>query len=383
MKKPKKLSKKSKLPKLPSKIPFKPAGKTTEEKVSEALSDVPRITNETVTEHREEMLSSARKYIYPLQHSKRHIVRNSIAIFAAVVLLFFGVCALNLYKLQNTSGFIYDVSRIVPFPVAKVGKHWVSYESYLFELRRNMHYYKTQQHADFSSDSGRKQLNLLKQQAMNEAIQDAYVSELAAQSHVTVSDQDVTNEINLLRAQNRLGDNDRVFREVLNEFWGWNESDFRRALKSQLLRQAVVAKLDTATNTRAQATLQKLAAGADFAKTAKKVSDDGATKGAGGRYASPITPADSNIPPAVDAALFKLPPNQLSTIINTGYTLEIVKVLSKHKNNTSLRAAHIQFDFKRADDYINPLKAKQPPHVYIKISGAKYYSRCFLRLLLL
>ena len=52
---------------------------------------------------------------------------------------------------QSTSGFIYDVSLVVPFPVAKAGPNWVSYESYLFELRRNMHYYQTQQQANMGS----------------------------------------------------------------------------------------------------------------------------------------------------------------------------------------------------------------------------------------
>ena len=65
MKTPKKLLKKPKLPKAPLKLPFKRPPKTAEEKVTDALSNVPRITNETVAEHREEVLSSARKYIYP------------------------------------------------------------------------------------------------------------------------------------------------------------------------------------------------------------------------------------------------------------------------------------------------------------------------------
>jgi hypothetical protein len=67
MNKPKSSIKKLKLkkPKLPSlaarsnKIRIKKA----EDKVTEALGNVPRITNETVAEHREEVLSSARKYL--------------------------------------------------------------------------------------------------------------------------------------------------------------------------------------------------------------------------------------------------------------------------------------------------------------------------------
>ncbi len=75
MKKPKQL-KKPKLPKAvhrPAKLWRK---KSVEERVSDALSNVPRITNETVGDHREEVLSSARKYIYPLKQSKHRVVRN-------------------------------------------------------------------------------------------------------------------------------------------------------------------------------------------------------------------------------------------------------------------------------------------------------------------
>src|SRR2546423_961097 len=71
--------------------PFKRA-KAAEERVTEALQGVPRITNETVAEHREEVLSSARKYIYPLQHSKHRVVRISISLFIAVIILFFAYC---------------------------------------------------------------------------------------------------------------------------------------------------------------------------------------------------------------------------------------------------------------------------------------------------
>ena len=55
----------------------------------EALETLPRITNETVTEHREEVLSTARKYIYPLQHSKHRVVLISTSILSAAVVVFF------------------------------------------------------------------------------------------------------------------------------------------------------------------------------------------------------------------------------------------------------------------------------------------------------
>ena len=52
-------------------------------------SDVPQITNETIAEHREDVLSGARKYIYPLQHSKhRIVVITAFLVTTTIVALF-------------------------------------------------------------------------------------------------------------------------------------------------------------------------------------------------------------------------------------------------------------------------------------------------------
>lgn len=370
MKKPKKLK-----PNLPKRLhrPIKAARKlaeqrssqATEKKLTEALSDVPRITNETVSEHREEVLSSARKYIYPLQHSKHHIVRISVGLLLAVIILFLGLTSLDLYKFQGTSSFVYGVTKVLPFPVGKEGGHWIRYEAYLFELRRNMHYYQSQQQSNFSTKDGKTQLQRLRHQALAQITQDAYVNQLAAQHHITVSNQQVTDQLNLVRNENRLGSSDRAFHEVLNEFWGWSETDFRRELKQQLLTQAVVAKLDTATNKRAQSALNQLHSGADFAALAGQVSDDQATKANGGAYATAVTLNDLSVPPAITSQLFHMQPGQVSGIINAGFSLDIVKLVDK--TGTSAHAAHIQFTFLPVSTYTKPLQAKQPAHYYIKL----------------
>ena len=357
-KKPKKLKLSKSLPR-----PFK-RKKPTEEKVSEALSNVPRITNETVAEHREEVLSTARKYIYPLQHSKHRIVRTSIILLIVVVISFFAYVGLSLYKFQSTSGFIYGVTRVVPFPVAKAGNSWVSYESYLFELRRNMHYYHTQQQTDFSSKSGKTQLELLKRQAMAQVIEDAYVKQLAAKNNVSISGKTVDQQVALVRSENRLGNSERVFKDVLNQFWGWDQNDFKRELKQQLLQQAVVSKLDTETNAKAQAALKQLQAGADFATLAKQSSEDPATKANGGAYPSVITATSRDVSPVITANLFKLKPGQVSAIINTGYTLEIVKVIDATPG--SMHAAHIQYAFVPISKFTKPLHQQTPPQTLIK-----------------
>jgi len=354
--------KKPKIPKVPQRLRRAPK---TEERITEAFADVPRITNETVAEHREEVLSSARKYIYRLPHSERKVVAISSSLLIAAVVLFLLYCGLALYKFQSTSGFIYDVSRVVPFPAAKAGPAWVSYESYLFELRRNLHYYEVQQKINFGDPKNKPALVRYKQQAMQRVIDDAYIKRLAAQNHVTVSDPEVNNEIALLKQQNRLGSNNKVFDTVLSEFWGWNEDDFKRELRGQMLAQKVVARLDANTNTRAQSALVALKNGKDFGQLAGEVSDDLSTKGSGGQYPVPIDVSNKDVAPQIINELFKLQPGQVSGVINTGYSLEVVKLLDKQGNK--LHAAHIQFNFQDIHTYINPLEQKQPPHHFIKV----------------
>jgi len=354
-----------KKPKLPKLIKLPARRGSAESRVDEALSGVPRITNETVAEHREAVLSGARKYIYPLQHSKRRIVRISISLLVLAVVFFFSYCGVGLYKLQLTSGFIYDVTRVIPFPIAKAGPAFIGYESYLFELRRNMHYYETQQRTNFATRDGKVQLQRLKQQAMNEVITNAYTKQLAVKNQVTISNQEVDAEVQLVRSQNRLGSNDRVFKDVLNEFWGWNVDDFKRELKQQLLQQKVASQLDSVTQNRATAVLQQLQGGADFATLAAQSSDDVATRATGGAYPAVIKRTDHNIAPHVTDELFKLKAGQISGIINTGYTLEIIKVIDVSDN--SVHAAHIQFNFNDISSFVKPLATQHRPHHYIKV----------------
>lgn len=337
--------------------------KAVEKKLTEAILGVPRITNETVADHREDVLKGARKFIYPLQQSKHNIVRTSLLLLTAVLIVFFSYCGLALYKYQTTSSFIYGVTKVIPFPVAKAGKSWVSYESYLFSLRRNMHYYQTQQAANFSTKDGKAQLKTLKQQAMKQVTLNAYVKQLATQHKVTVSDQAVTDQVNLVRNQNRLGSSQKVLNEVLSQFWGWGEADFRRELKQQLLQQAVVAKLDKVTNAKADSALKQLLAGTDFATLAGQVSEDVATKGSGGQYPTAITPNDANLAPIITSELFKLQVGQISPIINTGYTLEILKVLDG--TAASVHASHIQFVYTPIATFTDPLQAKNKSQTYI------------------
>ncbi|MDQ3123285.1 MAG: SurA N-terminal domain-containing protein [bacterium] len=326
---------------------------------------VPLITNDTIAEQREEVLSGARKYIYPLQHSKHRIIILSSIIFAVTIIAFFAYAILGLYRFQNTSTFMYRVTQIVPFPIARVKGHFVSYENYLFELRHYMHYYETQQKLRFDTEEGQRQLVEFKGQALDRVINDAYVKRLASENGVNLPSQEVEQEIAVVREQNRLGTSDQVFGDVLRDFWGWSVSDFKRSLRQQLLARKVASKLDTESLQQAETALSELKAGELFENVAKKYSEDEATKPEGGEYPQVIDRSNRDIPAKLTEAIFAQTSGQYSDIIDTGYALEIVKTLSFEGDKA--KAAHIQFNFKEINEYVSLSKASNPPKQYLKL----------------
>lgn len=329
-----------------------------------SVNDGPlRITNETIAAHREEVLGSARKYIYPLRHSKHRMVVISLSLFTAAIIVFFTYCALALYRFRSDSTFLYHVTQVVPFPVARIGSDFVAYENYLFEINHYTHYYKTQQNLDFNSPEGKDQLDEFRKRALDKVIDDAYVKKLAKKHNVSVSDREVDDAIAMVRDQNRLGSSDQDFENVLSEFWNWSVSDFRRSLKQQLLAQKVVSVLDTETHDKARAAYAQLQNGKDFAVLASEVSEDEATKDNGGSFGFAIDKSNRDISPQTVAALFQLQPGQYSSVIEVGYGLEIVKNIDQSEGKVN--AAHIIFNFKDINHYLNDVKDEQGARAYI------------------
>ena len=331
------------------------------------LKDIPQITTETIGEHREQVLSGARKYIYPLQHSKHRIVVVTSTIIVFTILAFLVYCAAALYRAYQYNTFLYRVTQVVPFPIARTGGTFVDYENYLFELRHYVHYYQNHQQQLFG---GQAQVKQFRKQALQDVVNNAYVKILAERNKVKVSDKEVDAQIAAVRNQNRLGSNDKVFADVLRDYWGWSITDFKRSLKEQMLATKLSAKLDTATNTKAHAVLVQLLGGADFGQWAKDASN-AADAPNGGDYGFGITRSNPNVSPEVINQLFNLKPGQISDVILASRTdasrpnsLEILKVTAN--DSTTVTAQHISFNLKDVSVYINQLKAKQPVKTYVK-----------------
>jgi hypothetical protein len=342
--------------------------RTKKQLKNEAKSDasVPRITNENVAEHREDVISGARKYIYPLQHSKHRIVLLSTSIFLTVILLFSVFSVLFLYRFQTTSAFMYQVTRVIPFPIARTGSTFVAYENYLFELNHYIHYYENQQQLSFDTEAGQAQLASYKERTINKVINDAYVKIIANESNLTVSSAEVDEQIRIAREQNRLGSSDEIFEDVLREYWNWSVGDFRRSLTTELLAQKVIRNNDPETEKMATEALARITAGEDFEVIAAEYSDDIGTKDNGGDFGF-VSRSNRNVSQQTVDVLFNLAEGQSSGIVvvpyGTGYALAIIRNLGQQGDQR--KGAHIIFPLKSLDEVLNDRKEQQPYRLYM------------------
>jgi hypothetical protein len=340
--------------------------KRKQKKEAKEDASIPRITNDNVSEHREEVLSGAKKYMYPLQHSKHRIVILSTSIFLLVVLAFSIFTALSLYRFESRSAFIYQVSRVLPLPIARTGATFVAYENYLFELNHYIHYYENQQQLSFDTEAGQAQLASYKERTINKVINDAYVKLLADELGLSVDPTEVDEQIRIAREQNRLGSSDEIFEDVLREYWDWSVADFRRSLGSELLAQKVIRASDIETEQRATEALARITAGEDFATIAAEYSDDLGTKETGGEFGL-VNRSNRNVSQQTVDTLFNLGEGQTSGVVvvpyGTGYALAIIKNLGEQGDQRN--GAHIIFQLKSLDEILNNRKEQQPYRLYM------------------
>lgn len=326
---------------------------------------VPRITNKTVSDQREEVLSGARKFIYPLQHPKRYIVAFTTVLVILVIVGFFTYSTLALYRYQTTSNFMYRVTQVIPFPIARMGNNFVAYENYLFELRHYIHYYENQQGIDFDTEVGQQQLDEFRRRALEKVINDAYIRQIADEQGISVSNEEINEQIALVQRQDRLGNSSQVLQDVLRDFWDWSLDDFRRSLEQQLLAQKVVAELDQKTQQEAQAAYQALEDGTPFEEVVAEYSEDPATIDNGGEFGFDITRTSRDIAPKTVDVLFALEQGEYSEIINIGYALQIVQLLDVESDTA--RAGHILLTFEDVDTFVNEKKEELPVRVYLNL----------------
>jgi len=204
-----------------------------------------RITNDTVAEHRERILAGGRRFKYPVQYARHKLVFNAIIISIAALILIAAVGWWQLYPSQNTSVFMYHVTKVLPLPVATVDGEPVLYSDYLMKYLSAVHYLEQKEQISLKSEDGKRQVEYIKQQSMQDAIADTYARKLANKMGITVSDADLESFLKLQRQSNDGEVSQQTYDAVVLDYYGWIPDEYRHATKNKLLRQKVTYAIDT------------------------------------------------------------------------------------------------------------------------------------------
>lgn len=330
-----------------------------------------RITNETVAEHRERILAGGRKFKYPHHYPKHRIVLITIAIVLLSIISFFGFAFWQLYGVQNTGEFIYRFTQVLPVPVAKIDDQQVLYSDFLLELRSSLHYLSTKESVNFSSEDGKRQLEYQKRLALDKAISSAYVAKLANGEGVAVSNKEVGDFITKQVTMNRLGVSMEVYKQIINDYYGWSFDDYKLSVKKQLLRRKLVSKIDVEGRQQTASILDSLRKGANFTDVAKQQSEDPLAKSNGGDVGFITKTADD--PNGLIKAASALQPGQFSDAIEGVDGFNIVKLIETKDN--SLHLSKIYISYKTFAKKLAALKSNNKVQEYIKVNETKPKSR--------
>lgn len=325
-----------------------------------------RITTDTLAEHRQQVLAGGRKFKYPVQYARHKLVINAIIISVSAIIVLLGVGWWLLYPAQNTSDFMYRVTKVVPVPVAVIDGQQVRYSEYLMKFRSNLHYLVEKEQVDVSTEDGKSRVDFIKDQAMQDALADAYAMKIAKEKDIVVTNAELQA---FLKQQRQSSDGNEVsestYNAVVLDYYGWSPDEYQQAMKTKLLREKVAYAVDQTAETIAKNIESIISTGnTDLASIANTINADGKKS----VVFSPATqvPLD-NQDGGLAAAALKLEKGQVSKVIKTasGGGYYFVKLINK--NDTQVEYETIQVPLKTFNEQLAKIKSDKKVSEFITI----------------
>lgn len=321
-----------------------------------------RITNETVAEHRENILAGGRKFKYPVQYSRHKLVINTVLIGIVSIILIILVGWWQLYFAENTSKFVYRVTQLIPVPIASVDGQLVRYSDYLKKFRSSIHFLQQQNSINIRTDDGKRQVEFYKRRELDNVVKDGYINKLAKQNNISISKKEVDTFINNELSAKKVSI-EAYERTVLNNFYDWSLSEYKDIVRSELLKRKVSFAVDTAARDKVNRIKQSVTSGTDFATVAGAESDDPSTKVNGGVVGTiPINNQDSN---GVIKAALLLVPGQVSKVIEGADGYYIIKLTAK--DATAVQYSQIKVNLLELDKRFDTVKSQNKVKEFIKV----------------
>jgi hypothetical protein len=295
-----------------------------------------RITSETIDQHREHILAGGRKFKYPIQYARHKLVINAILISFVAVIISLVVGWWQLYPAQNTSQFMYHVTKVIPVPIAYIDGQPVLYSDYLMKYLSSIHYLERKEQLNIKTDDGKRQVEYVKQKSMEYVLMNAYASKLAGTYNVSVSASELEDHLKALRQSSAGEISEQTNNAVILDYYGWNPDEYQYMVGKELLRQKVSYAMDkdarkTANTVKSSLTKNPESVFKALAATIAKTSGTKTVSGVSGWV--PMTNQDGGL--AVAAS--KLKKSEISPVIasTSGEGYYIIRLLDINSTQVS------------------------------------------------
>lgn len=295
-----------------------------------------RITSETIEQHREHILAGGRKFKYPIQYARHKLVFNAILISVTAVIIALVVGWWQLYLAQNTSQFMYHVTKVIPVPIAYIDGQPVLYSDYLMEYLSSIHYLERKEQLNIKTDDGKRQVEYVKQKSMEYVLENAYASKLAGTYNVSVSASELEAYLKAPRQSSAGEISEQTNNAVILDYYGWTPDEFRYMVGKVLLRQKVSYAMDknalkTADIVKSDLTKTPVAVFKELAASISKSSGTKTVSGLSGWV--PKTNQDGGL--ALEAS--KLKKSEISSVIKStsGEGYYIVRLIDSNSSQVN------------------------------------------------
>lgn len=298
----------------------------------------------------------------PKRAKKKMTIGKSLGIgiaagSAGLLVLLAGIITLGIYKFQWQGPVTQTIVKIFPYPVAYVNGVAVSYGEYLEDLATLQDFYDRQLEENPQLMESLPSRDDLKQNTLDRLVQNIVMEEEAEKYGVEVTRSDVETEF--ARVVAAAGSLDTVMEDI-SDLYGWTEDEFKeKVIRSFLLQQKLgeALSMDETFNAearvQAQAVLERVNAGEDFAELAKEFSADPSSGPRGGDLGC-FGPGV--MVPEFEEAAFALEAGETSDLVQTAFGYHIIRVYEREEDDDcddgDVLAAHILFRGPDVERYI-------------------------------
>ncbi len=295
-----------------------------------------------------------------------------VAILAAAV-----VGVYRAYAKGATDTYTVTVAKILRLPVMKINGEVVRYGEFADDMKA------IKIMREYEKANNGQNANLTDEQLTDQVLWRLANGVLVKQGTLEYNLKIEKDDIDRLKTQllQNFKSTDELDKELMQRY-GWDLATYEKKVMNTFVLQSKLSdalaadeKLKGQVKVQAQAVLDQIKAGADFAAMAKQYGQDG-TKDNGGDLGFF---AAGEMVPQFEIAAFALKPGEMTQeLVETDYGYHIIKVVEKKTekvkdeagkmvNKEQVRASHILFRFPAVDTYLDGLARKSAIHLYVRV----------------